>query len=61
MSTVVPSREAVDLALDLFDVAQRRARRGENNPTHVIAVALQTFMDREAAWKAAVAELMEAS
>jgi len=49
-----PSREATNLALELFDVAQRRSRRGENDPTYAIAVALQALVDQR---DAALAEV----
>jgi hypothetical protein len=54
-----PSREAVNLALELFDTAQRRVRRRENDPTHVIAVALQQLMDARDEARARVTLLSE--
>ena len=53
-----PSREAVNLALELFDNAQRRSRRGENDPTHAIAVVLQRFMDERDLFKNQIAVTM---
>jgi len=50
-----PSKEATDRALELFDTAQRRSRRGENDPTYGIAVALQRLMDERDLFKEQIA------
>jgi len=49
------SKEADDLALVLYNVAWKREHRGENNPTHVIAVALQKLMDERDLYKGQIA------
>jgi len=49
------SKEADELALALYNVARKREHRGENNPTHAIAVALQALMDQRDLYKSQIA------